>query len=71
MSEAASQLSDTLRAPLPDAFDRLTDADHTELDRLLQQAMARRRANLDAAIGSSLDFVPRLMRPAVKKALGL
>lgn len=71
MSDAAHQLSATLRAPLPDAFDRLTDADHTELDRLLQHALDTRAANLDAAISSSLDFVPRLMRPAVKKALGL
>ncbi|WP_067693489.1 hypothetical protein [Nocardia jejuensis] len=71
MSDAARQLSTTLGAPLPEAFARLSDAEHTELDRLLRSAMTRRAENLDAAIGSSLDFVPRLMRPAVKKALGL
>ncbi|MFJ4654114.1 hypothetical protein ACIP5Y_22845 [Nocardia sp. NPDC088792] len=71
MSDAASQLSTTLRAPLPDAFAQLTDADLTELDRLLTDAMDRRRDTLDAALSTSLDFVPRLMRPAVKKALGL
>ncbi|MFI1919213.1 hypothetical protein [Nocardia sp. NPDC020380] len=71
MSDAARQLSDTLRAPLPAAFEQLTDADLTELDRLLHDAMDRRRDTLDAALSSSLDFVPRLMRPAVKKALGL
>ncbi|WP_067537311.1 hypothetical protein [Nocardia crassostreae] len=71
MTDAARQLTTTLQAPLPDAFDRLTDADLRELDRLLQVALARRADNLDAAIGTSLDFVPRLMRPAVKKALGL
>ncbi|MEU6585939.1 hypothetical protein [Nocardia sp. NPDC046763] len=71
MSNAARQLSHTLRAPLPDAFDQLTDTDLAELHRYLQATMARRRETLDAAIGSSLDFVPRLMRPAIKKALGL
>ncbi|WP_330180573.1 hypothetical protein OHB26_29795 [Nocardia sp. NBC_01503] len=71
MSDAAAQLRDTLRAPLPAAFDQLGDADLTELDRLLHAAMTHRAATLDNAIGTSLDFVPRLMRPAVKKALGL
>ncbi|MFE3187406.1 hypothetical protein ACFXHA_00270 [Nocardia sp. NPDC059240] len=71
MSDAARQLSDTLRAPLPDAFDQLTDTDLADLDRLLKAAIARRGDNLDTAIGNSLDIVPRLMRPAVKKALGL
>ncbi|MBL1077139.1 hypothetical protein JK358_22325 [Nocardia sp. 2] len=71
MSDAARQLSSTLQAPLPDAFDRLSDADLTELHRLLDTAQQRRGDNLDAAIETSLDFVPRLMRPAVKKALGL
>ncbi|WP_405494716.1 hypothetical protein [Nocardia sp. NBC_00511] len=71
MSDAADQLTTTLRAPLPAAFDQLTDADHTELDRLLNAAMTRRADTIDAAVNTSLDFVPRLMRPAVKKALGL
>ncbi|GAB4585933.1 hypothetical protein [Nocardia sp. IFM 10818] len=71
MSDAAHQLSTTLQAPLPDAFHRLPDTDLAELDRLLRTALQRRADNLDAAIGTSLDFVPRLMRPAVKKALGL
>ncbi|MEV6067579.1 hypothetical protein AB0L82_13575 [Nocardia sp. NPDC052001] len=71
MSHAARQLADTLRAPLPADFDRLPETDLTELDRLLRAALTRRGDNLDAAIASSLDFVPRLMRPAVKKALGL
>ncbi|GAB2513027.1 hypothetical protein [Nocardia heshunensis] len=71
MSDAARTLSDTLRAPLPDAFDQLTDTDLADLDRHLQAAITRRRDNLDTAIGNSLDIVPRLMRPAVKKALGL
>ncbi|AYF75376.1 hypothetical protein D7D52_17595 [Nocardia yunnanensis] len=68
---SARQLSDTLRAPLPAAFDQLTDPDLAELDRLLTQALTRRGENLDAAIRDSLDIVARLMRPAIKKALGL
>ncbi|QLY28539.1 hypothetical protein [Nocardia huaxiensis] len=71
MSDAARQLASTLQAPLPDAFHRLPDPDLTELDRLLKTAQRQRGDNLDAAIETSLDFVPRLMRPAVKKALGL
>ncbi|MBF6241203.1 hypothetical protein IU474_29580 [Nocardia otitidiscaviarum] len=71
MSDAARQLGDALRAPLPAAFERLTDSELTELDRLLHDALRRHAANLDAAIDTSLDYVPRLMRPAVKKALGL
>ncbi|MEV6769523.1 hypothetical protein AB0N05_12940 [Nocardia sp. NPDC051030] len=71
MSDAARQLAATLQAPLPEAFDRLSEADLAELDRLLNTALTQRAQNLDAAISTSLDFVPRLMRPAVKKALGL
>ncbi|GAB0104097.1 hypothetical protein JMUB6875_30710 [Nocardia sp. JMUB6875] len=71
MPNAARQLSDTLQAPLPAAFDQLTDTDLAELDRLLTQALTRRGHTLDAAITDSLDIVPRLMRPAIKKALGL
>ncbi|WP_306364224.1 hypothetical protein [Nocardia sp. CC227C] len=69
--DTAHQLGTTLRAPLPAAFDRLTDTELAELDRLLHDALRRRADNLDAAIDTSLDYVPRLMRPAVKKALGL
>ncbi|MFE5286144.1 hypothetical protein ACFRAQ_14370 [Nocardia sp. NPDC056611] len=71
MSDPARQLGDTLRAPLPAAFDQLPDSDLAELHRLLEAAKTHRRDTLDAALGSSLDFVPRLLRPAVKKALGL
>ncbi|APA98876.1 hypothetical protein [Nocardia seriolae] len=71
MSDAARQLSDTLRAPLPAAFDQLSDTELAELDRLLNDALVRHGANLDTAIGHSLEIVPRLMRPAIKKALGL
>ncbi|MEC3917726.1 hypothetical protein [Nocardia sp. CDC160] len=71
MSHAADQLRDTLRAPLPEAFDQLTDTDLADLDRLLREALTRRGHHLDAAITNSLDIVPRLMRPAIKKALGL
>ncbi|UGT43566.1 hypothetical protein LTV02_09370 [Nocardia yamanashiensis] len=71
MTDPATQLATTLRAPLPQAFEQLTDADHTELERLLTTALQQRGHTLDTAIGNSLDIVPRLMRPAVKKALGL
>ncbi|MFI9508516.1 hypothetical protein [Nocardia sp. NPDC052566] len=71
MSDAARQLTATLDAPLPDEFDRLSEAELAELDRLLRTAREQRAQELGAAIDSSLQLVPRLMRPAVKKVLGL
>ncbi|MFX0576362.1 hypothetical protein [Nocardia nepalensis] len=71
MPDAASTLTRTLGAALPDEFGRLTDAELAELDRLLGAALTGRAERLDAATESSLQLIPRLMRPAVKKALGL
>ncbi|KZM72552.1 hypothetical protein [Nocardia terpenica] len=68
---SAEQLARTLRAPLPDAFTELTGAELAELDRLLRAAHTERAETLAAAVDSSLELIPRLMRPAVKKALGL
>jgi hypothetical protein len=71
MSDAAQQLSGTLRAALPAEFESLSDTDLSRLDTILKAAAAGRAAALGTAIGGSLDYIPRLMRPAVKKALGL
>ncbi|MFI5776300.1 hypothetical protein [Nocardia sp. NPDC051570] len=68
---SAELLTRTLGAPLPEEFTRLSDAELGELDRLLREAQIRRAKRLAAALDSSMDFIPRLMRPAVKKALGL
>ncbi|MBF6331286.1 hypothetical protein [Nocardia transvalensis] len=68
---SAEVLARTLGAALPPEFATLSDAELAELDRLLRAAQARRSNNLAGAIDSSMDFIPRLMRPAVKKALGL
>ncbi|WP_225730101.1 MULTISPECIES: hypothetical protein [unclassified Nocardia] len=71
MSDAAELLSRTLSAPLPAEFDRLSEAELAQLDRLLRAAEQRRADRLGAAIDSGLRLIPRLMRPAVKRALGL
>ncbi|MCM6772336.1 hypothetical protein NDR87_01390 [Nocardia sp. CDC159] len=68
---SAESLTRTLGSPLPEEFTRLSDARLGELDRLLREAQARRAKRLATAIDSSFDVIPRLMRPAVKKALGL
>ncbi|WP_280232823.1 hypothetical protein [Nocardia cyriacigeorgica] len=71
MTTAADTVSRTLGAPLPAAFADLTDEQLTELDHLLHGASARRAGQMREAFESGLGLIPRLMRPAVKKALGL
>ncbi len=68
---SVESLTRTLGAPLPEEFGSLSEAELTELDRLLRDAQTRRAKRLAGAIDSSMDLVPRLLRPAVKKALGL
>lgn len=71
MSDAAATLSRTLGAPLPEEFTALPEADLAALDRLLRTALDARADRLGTAVESSLGLIPRLMRPAVKKVLGL
>ena len=71
MSEAKTNLARTLQAPLPDEFDSLPESALTELEVLLRNALAHRSRALDEGIHASLEHTPRLLRPAVKKALGL
>ncbi|MBF6454920.1 hypothetical protein [Nocardia cyriacigeorgica] len=71
MTTAADTLSERLGAPLPEAFSRLSEAQLTELDHVLSAASERRAAQMHAAFESGLQMIPRLLRPAVKKALGL
>ncbi|CAM3264192.1 hypothetical protein BST27_23320 [Mycobacterium intermedium] len=71
MSEVAEELSRTLRAPLPDGFESLPAAQLQELNRLLETTLARRAQKLTESINASLDHTPRLLRPAVRRALGL
>lgn len=71
MTTAADTLSQTLGAPLPAEFARLSDAQLTELDRMLRAASEQRSRQMREAFESGLALIPRLMRPAVKKALGL
>lgn len=71
MSEVADELSRTLRAPLPDGFASLPPGQLQELNKLLEATLERRAQTLTESIHASLDHAPRLLRPAVRKALGL
>ncbi|MBJ8339014.1 hypothetical protein JGU71_08970 [Antrihabitans sp. YC3-6] len=71
MSDAGQALARTLQAPLPPGFDTVDDADLARLHGFLTKAVEHRSTSLDDAITGSLKHTPRLMRPAVKKALGL
>lgn len=71
MSPAASSLSKTLNAPLPDDVAALPPEDLNALDAMLRAALADRSTAMDRAIKASLDHAPRLARPAIKKVLGL
>ncbi|MGV9677858.1 hypothetical protein ACWDSJ_21485 [Nocardia sp. NPDC003482] len=68
---SAHPLTDTLGAPLPEEFTRLSDTELGELDRLLRAARTRRAKHLAEAVDSSMRYVPRLLRPTLRKALGL
>ena len=71
MSEVAEELSRTLGAPLPDGFASLPTEQLEQLQRLLDMTLAHRAQTLGESINASLDHAPRLLRPAVRKALGL
>ncbi|MBF6517016.1 hypothetical protein IU421_22425 [Nocardia cyriacigeorgica] len=71
MTTAAETQSRTLGAPLPPEFAALGDDQLAELDRMLHAASHRRSQLMRDAFDSGMRLIPRLMRPAVKKALGL
>jgi hypothetical protein len=71
MSKAAEELSRTLRAPLPDEFTSLPATQLQQLNELLDATLERRAKALGESINASLEHTPRLLRPAVRKALGL
>lgn len=71
MSTAATSLSTTVNAPLPEEFATLPDDDLRTLETMLRAAIDDRAATMDRAIAASLDHAPRLARPAIRKVLGL
>lgn len=71
MSDTAAALAATLGAPLPKDFAALTDEQLATLDSLLQRAAQRRADELTTGIAQSLQHVPAVVRPAVRKLLGL
>jgi hypothetical protein len=66
-----SALAATLKAPIPPEFSALGEGDLAALDATLHAAAAHRSTQLNDAITASLKHLPALLRPAVKKALGL
>ena len=69
--DAAEALMRALDAPIPPDFERLSDEHLTALASTLVAASEHRTEALSTAITASLRHIPALLRPAVKKALGL
>lgn len=64
-------LSKTLQAPVPAEFATLSDDDLRALEHALAAAATARSQALTEAVDASLKHLPFVLRPAVKKALGL
>ena len=56
---------------LPDAIDALPEAHKQDLADALDEARRRQGAALAKAGNDALRYVPALLRPAVRKAVGL
>lgn len=67
----ADRLAAVLQDALPEEFLELGEDQLAVLERLVAAAVDHRAAAFDTAIADSLNHLPRLLRPAVRKALGL
>lgn len=65
------ELSTELRSPLPDAVAALPEANVGDLLDALRSALATQARELDEAVTAALNHVPRPLRGAVRKAVGL
>lgn len=65
------ELRRQFRAPLPASVAALSDADAADLASALRDARRRQTRQLMAATEESLSQVPRLIRPLVRKVIGL
>lgn len=70
-SDPAAALARTLGAPLPKDFAALTDERFAALDAMIRAAADRRARELTTGVEQSLQHVPGLVRPAVRKMFGL
>jgi len=71
VSDTAAALARTLGTPLPKDFAALTDEELATLDRMLRTAAQRRAQELTSGIEQSLQHIPAVVRPAVRKMFGL
>ncbi|MGX7828787.1 hypothetical protein ACTG9Q_27210 [Actinokineospora sp. 24-640] len=65
------ELRRQFRAPLPDSVEALPAEAADDLAAALREARRRQTEHLVAATEESLSQVPRLIRPLVRKVLGL
>ncbi|RJS46393.1 hypothetical protein [Nocardioides cavernaquae] len=68
---ALTELERALGTPVPDAFAALGSADAEHLTAAIRTAQARQGAQLEGAVTDALNHVPRPLRGAVRKAVGL
>lgn len=68
---ALAELEGALGAPVPGAFTTLAPADAEHLTAAIRTAQARQAAQLEGAVTEALNHVPRPLRGAVRKAVGL
>jgi hypothetical protein len=68
---ALADLARALGAPVPPAFAALATADAAHLTAAIGTAQARQTAQLEDAVTDALNHVPRPLRGAVRKAVGL
>jgi hypothetical protein len=68
---ALTELERALGVPVPDAFATLATADVEHLAAAIRTAQTRQAAQLEDAVTDALNHVPRPLRGAVRKAVGL
>lgn len=68
-AKALRALESELGGRAPERLEALADADLLALAELLRDAKARQSEALDAAVGQSLEIVPRMARGPVRKIL--
>jgi hypothetical protein len=68
---AAAELERALGASVPAAFTALGAADAEHLTAAIRAAQTRQATQLEGAVTDALNHVPRPLRGAVRKAVGL
>jgi hypothetical protein len=72
MGEASmGELGRTVGAPVPESFGQLSVEQAAHLAAAIETAIENRTNAISDAIVASMNHIPALLRPAVKKALGL